>query len=412
MNDLAHLAAQDFPIFEKKSKTGQRFVYLDSAATTQKPRCVAEAMHDFYLYQNATVHRAIYEIAAEATERYNNVRKKLQHFLHARSEDEIVFTSGTTEGINLIAYSYAEAFLQEGDEILISEAEHHANIVPWFRVGERKKTQLKIVPLHEDGSFNLEAFKQLLSEKVKIVSIAHTTNTTGSLYPLKQIIELAHQRGAIVIVDGAQAVAHHTIDVQDLDCDFFVFSGHKMYGPTGIGVLYGKYELLEKMPPFKSGGDMIERVSFECITYQKPPLKFEAGTPMIAEAIGLAAAVDYLNALGVSNIHAHEQKLTDYAFKQLQKIPHLHILGTAKERGSLITFYVQGVHSLDLGTILNLKGVCVRTGLMCAEPYFRSKGISSGVRISFGVYSTFKDVDYFIKMLKESLFLIKPEISF
>jgi cysteine desulfurase/selenocysteine lyase len=412
MDLVAHFGPLDFPIFSNKTLDGTRFVYLDSAATTQKPLHVVARMQEFYLHQNATVHRAIYEIGAEATDRYNYVRVKLQQFLHAASEDEIVFTSGTTDSLNLLAYSYGEAFLQEGDEILVSQAEHHANIVPWFRLCERKKTKLRIIPLLDDGAFDLKSFISLLSPKVKIVSIAHTTNTTGALYPIKQITKLAHQVGSIVIVDGAQAVAHQTIDVQELDCDFFVFSGHKMYGPTGVGVLYGKYELLEKMPPFKSGGDMIERVSFEQITYQKPPLRFEAGTPMIAEVIGLGAAVDYLNALGIKNIQVHEKNLTEYALTQLKIIPHLHILGTSKERGSLITFYIQGVHSLDLGTILNVKGVCVRTGLMCAEPYFRSQKVASGVRISFGVYSTFEDVDYFIKVLKESLYLIKPEMSY
>lgn len=412
MDLIANFGSQDFPIFSKKTKDGHRFVYLDSAATTQKPSYVVETMKEFYLHQNATVHRAIYEIAAEATDRYNHVRVKLQHFLNAASEDEIIFTSGTTDGLNLLAYSYGEAFLQEGDEILISQAEHHANIVPWFRLCERKKTKLKIIPILEDGSFDLESFSKLLSPQVKIVSVAHTTNTTGAIYPIKKIAKLAHQVGAVVMVDGAQAVAHQKIDVQDLDCDFFVFSAHKMYGPTGIGVLYGKYELLEKMPPFKGGGDMIESVSFEHITYQRPPLRFEAGTPMIAEVIGLGAAIDYLSALGISNIHAHEKKLTEYAKEQLTEIPHLYLLGTTEDRGSLLTFYIQGVHSLDLGTILNLKGVCVRTGLMCAEPYFRSQGVSSGLRISFGIYSTFEDVDYFIKMLKESLYLIKPEMTY
>jgi cysteine desulfurase/selenocysteine lyase len=412
MKQSAQFGPSDFPIFSKKIQDGHPFVYLDSAATTQKPSCVVESMHHFYLFENATVHRAIYEIAAEATDRYHHVRHKVARFINAASEDEIIFTSGATDALNLIAYSWADTFLQAGDEIVISEAEHHANIVPWIRLCERKNTQLKVIPLLEDGGLDMDSFKQLLSSNVKLVSVAYTTNTTGAVYPIKEIARLAHQVGAKVVVDGAQAIAHQPIDVQELDVDFFVFSGHKMYGPTGIGVLYGKYALLEKMPPFKTGGDMIEHVSFDKVTYQKPPLRFEAGTPMIAEVIGLGAAIDYLSSLDLHKINVYEKHLTAHALELLKKIPHLHILGTTSERGSLITFYIQGVHSLDLGTLLSLKGVCVRTGLMCAEPYFRSQGVSSALRISFGVYNTEHDVEYFIKMLKECLYLIKPELSY
>ena len=399
----AHFGKEDFPIFAEKNKEGHRFVYLDSAATTQKPKCVVEAMHNFYISQNATVHRAIYDIAAEATDKYHHVRAKVQSFINARSDEEIIFTSGATEALNLLAFSYAETFLQPGDEILISQAEHHANIVPWIRVCEKKQTKLIIAPLTQEGSLDQQAFEKLLTPKVKIVSIAHTTNTTGAVYPVKAIAKMAHQVGAIVIVDGAQAVAHQTIDVQDLDCDFFVFSGHKMYGPTGVGVLYGKYELLEKMPPFKTGGDMITSVRFDQVLYQKPPLRFEAGTPMIAQVIGLGAALDYLQALDLKKIQLHEKQITDYALSCLEKIPSIKILGPKCPRGSLITFYVEKMHSLDLGTFLSVKGVCVRTGFMCAEPYFRENHIPSGIRISFGVYTTFEDIDVFIEKLQEAL---------
>lgn len=412
MKESAQFGPSDFPIFSKKTQDGHPFVYLDSAATTQKPSCVVESMHHFYLFENATVHRAIYEIAAEATDRYHHVRHKVARFINAASEDEIIFTSGATDALNLIAYTWADTFLQAGDEIVISEAEHHANIVPWIRLCERKNTQLKVIPLLEDGGLDMESFKQILSSNVKLVSVAYTTNTTGAVYPIKEIARLAHQVGAKVVVDGAQAIAHQPIDVQELDVDFFVFSGHKMYGPTGIGVLYGKYALLEKMPPFKTGGDMVEHVSFDKVSYQKPPLRFEAGTPMIAEVIGLGVAIDYLSSLDLHKIHVYEKHLTAYALELLKKIPHVRILGTTSARGSLITFYIQGVHSLDLGTLLSLKGVCVRTGLMCAEPYFRLQGVSSALRISFGVYTTEHDVEYFIKMLKECLYLIKPELSY
>lgn len=407
-----HDVVEDFPIFSANKGGKHHLVYLDSAATTQKPRAVIETMSNFYLFQYGTVHRAIYQLAAESTDLYSQVREKVKTFLNAAHEEEIIFTSGTTDSINLVARTFTKAFMKKGDQILISASEHHANIVPWQMMQEEMGIELLICPNLEDGSLDLESFKKLLSKKVKLVSMAFITNTTGALYPVKEIAELSHCVGAKVLVDAAQAAGHIEIDVKHLDVDFLAFSAHKMYGPTGIGVLYGKKELLEKMPPHKGGGDMIESVSFEKTTYQRPPLRFEAGTPMIAEAIGFGAALDYINSIGVGVIYEHEQKLLRYATEKLKKIPGVKILGNSKHKGAIITFILKGMHPLDVGTILNLKSVAIRTGQMCAEPLIRSFGISSAMRISFGVYNTEDEIDYFIKMLEETIVLLKKELSF
>ena len=408
---LGHFIEEEFPIFKKKRESGHHFVYLDTAATAQKPKVVIDAMTRFYLYENATVHRAIYQIAAEATDQYYSVRSKIKNFINAQSEDEIVFTSGTTDAMNLLAFSLGERLLP-GDEIILSVAEHHANIVPWQMIAKKKNLHIKYVNITENGIIDLNHFQELLSDKVKIISVAIITNTIGAQNPIEKMIALARMFQAIVILDAAQAICHQRIDVQALDCDFLAFSSHKLYGPTGVGVLYGKYSILETLPPHKGGGDMIEKVSLKETSFQKPPLRFEAGTPMIAEVIGLGAAIDFIDAIGLDAIAAHEKSLVTYACEQLKKIPFLHILGASDLKTSLLTFYIKGLHHLDIGTILSLKGICVRTGLMCAEPFFQSLKLPGAIRISFGVYNTFEDIDYFIKMLKETIILLKPELSY
>ena len=402
---------KEFPMLAK-TMNGRPLVYLDTAATAQKPESVIDAICRFYREEYGTVHRAVYEIAARSTEMYSGVRRKVMRFLNAREEDEIVFTRGTTESINLVAYSFAKAFIQKGDEIVISEMEHHSNTVPWQLICKQYGAVLKIIPISERAELDLNAFRTLLNEKTAVVSLGHIANATGTINPIKDIVRQAHQVGAKVLVDGAQAAAQLPIDVQDLDADFYAFSGHKLYGPTGIGVLYGKKELLETLPPFLSGGDMIEDVTFEKTTFQKPPLKFEAGTPSIAEVIGLGAAIDYVEAIGLAQIHEWEQKLLCYAVKKLSEISSVHFHGTAKKKGGIISFTLDGVHPLDLGTILGLKGIAIRTGHLCAQPVLKHFGVEALARISFGVYNTYEDVDVFLHALKEAIVLLKPETSY
>lgn len=406
------LIRSDFPILAKKSRANRPLIYLDSASTTLKPTRVVETLSNFYLYEYGTVNRAIYELAANATECYANAREKIKNFINAKSDDEIVFTRGTTDGINLIAYSFGKAFLKEGDEVIISEVEHHSNIVPWQMLAEEKKIDLRVVPVSDSGEFDLQAYQNLLNERTKLVSVAYITNTTGIEYPIKEIISLAHHTKAKVLVDAAQAPAHIKIDVQDLDVDFLAFSAHKMYGPTGIGILYGKKHLLEQLPPRDGGGDMIDRVTYEETTYQKPPLRFEAGTPMIAQVIGFGAAVDYLNEIGIHKITAYEEMLMKEAMRELSQIEGLQFIGTSKKRGAIITFVIKGVHSLDVGTILNLKGVAMRTGQLCAEPTMDRFGISTAIRVSFGIYNTIEEVRHFTSLLKEALLMLKPQMAY
>lgn len=403
---------EDFPVFSLQEHRENTFIYFDSAATTLKPKCVIDRMTYFYLYHYGTVHRAVYQLAAKATEEYNGVREKLCRFLHAVSTDEIIFTSGTTDSINLVARSFVPAFLKEGDEILISAAEHHANIVPWQMAALERKIELKIAPVLKNGALDMEAFKKLLSNKTKLVSMAYITNTTGAVYPVLDIITLAHKTGAKVLLDAAQAVGHLPIDVQALDVDFLAFSAHKIYGPTGVGVLYGKKALLEKMPPYKGGGDMIQKVTFAKTTYEKPPLRFEAGTPMIAEVIGMGAAIDYIEGLGFKKIATLDHSLLEHATARLKKIPGLSIFGTTQEKGPIITFSIEGFHPLDIGTLLSLKGVSIRTGKMCAEPLLQQMGVDGAMRISFGVYNTIEEIDRFLHLLQESMVLLKPEVSY
>lgn len=402
---------EDFPIL-KKTMNGKPLVYLDTAATAQKPSLVMSAVSEFYKQEYGTVHRAVYELAARSTEMYSAVREKVRQFLGAKEEEEIIFTKGTTESINLVAASYGRTFLKEGDEILISEMEHHSNIVPWQLLCEEKKTVLKVIPINDRGELLLDQYEKLLSEKTKLVSLTHVSNALGTINPLKKIIDRAHEFGAVVVVDGAQAAPHLPIDVQDLDADFYAFSGHKAYAPTGIGVLYGKRALLEKMPPFLGGGDMIETVTFEKSTFQPPPLKFEAGTPHIAGVYGLGLAIDYLNAIGKEAIMEWEKKLLKHATDKIQEIKGVRIIGTAAEKANLISFSIEGLHPLDLGTILGLKGIAIRTGHLCAQPLLKRFGFDALARISFGIYTTYEDIDLFVHALKEAAVLLMPEMSY
>ncbi len=396
MNDYA----KDFPML-KKTMHGRPLIYLDSAATAQKPQTVIDAIANFYRDHYGTVHRAVYELAADSTTMYHEARVKAQKFIEAKRPEEIIFTRGTTGSINLAAYSFGKAFIKPGDEIIISEIEHHANIVPWQMMCEERRAQLKIIPVDDRGVLNLEEYQKLLSPKTKLVAVAHVSNALGTVHPVKKLIGMAHDAGAKVLIDGAQAAPGMKIDVQDLDADFYAFSGHKIYGPTGIGVLYGKYDLLDELPPAQGGGDMIEKVTFDKTTYQKPPLKFEAGTPLIAQAIGLGAAIDYIDSIGIETIASHKQSLLARATERLEKIPALSIMGTAPEKGAIISFNVKGVHPLDIGTMLDLKGIAVRTGHLCAQPAMARFGVGQTTRASFAIYNTPEEIDAFADALEE-----------
>ncbi|HSX03962.1 MAG TPA: cysteine desulfurase [Rhabdochlamydiaceae bacterium] len=398
MKLLGNAVRKDFPIFKAKS-----LVYFDSAATTHKPASVIDALSNFYSQEYATVHRSVYELAAKATVRYNSVRAQIQEFLGAKLPEEIIFTRGTTDAINLLATTFGKVYLQEGDEILVSEMEHHSNIVPWQMLCKEKKAHLRVIPINESAEILLDEYKKLLTPRTKLVSIAHIGNATGTINPVKQMIELAHEVGAKVLVDGAQAVSHLEFNVQDLNADFYAFSGHKAFGPTGIGVLYGKHELLESLPPYQGGSDMIEEVGFDETTFQRPPLKFEAGTPMIAQVMGLGEAITYIEKLGRKQIAEWEHKLLEYTTQQLLKIPKLRIIGTAKEKAAIISFVIEGIHPLDLGTLLDLHGIAVRTGHHCAQPLMKRFKIPGTTRISFAPYNTFEEIDFFIDKLKRIL---------
>lgn len=380
---------------------GHALNYLDSAATALKPELMIKTVKDFYTSRYGTVHRAVYEIAQNSTTQYSNVRAQVQQFLGAKSPHEIIFTKGTTESINLVAYSFGEAFIHENDEVIISVMEHHANIVPWQLLCRRKKAHLKVIPLLEDGTLNLDEYRKLLSSRTKIVSITHISNVLGIENPIPQIIEEAHRFGAKVFLDGAQSTVHIPINVQVLDCDFFAFSGHKLYGPTGVGVLYGKYELLEAMPPFLSGGDMIATVDFEKTTFQMPPLKFEAGTPMIAEVLGLGAALNYLLKYSYEEIISYEEMLLGYLLEQIAKMPQLKIIGPSKRKIPLISLTCSNIHTLDLATFLNFRGVAVRSGNLCAQPLLNHFGLSSVLRVSLAPYNTPEEITCFFSYLKD-----------
>lgn len=388
----------DFPILSREVH-GKPLVYLDNAATTQKPLCVLDAMREEYLNANANVHRGVHYLSQRATELHEQARDRIRAFLNARSTAEIVFTRGTTEGLNLIASSFCEAMMKEGDEVIVSAVEHHSNIVPWQLQATRRGIRLQVIPMNDEGVLDMAAFEALFNEHTRLVSVSHVSNVLGTVNPVRQMAATAHAHGVPIVVDGAQSAPHFTVDVQDIDCDFFVLSGHKMYGPTGIGVLYGKEEWLERLPPYQGGGEMIEHVSWTKTTFEHPPLKFEAGTPDYIASHGLATAIDYMEQLGMENIQAHEQELTDYAISQLADIPDMHLYGTGQASAVLcphdavVSFNVGNIHHMDVGTLLDQLGIAVRTGHHCAQPLMDRLGILGTVRASFALYNTRADVD-------------------
>jgi len=390
---------KDFPMLAQKMH-GHPLVYFDTAATAQKPDAVINAENDFYRNHYGTVHRAIYDLSMEATALYQGARTKVKEFLNAEKEHEIIFTRGTTESINLIANSFGRAFLKAGDEVLIAESEHHSNIVPWQFACEASGATIRVIPIDDDGVLDIEAMKGLLNEKTKMVAVAHISNALGTVNPIKAITKMAHSAGAKVLIDGAQGAPHLLTDVQDINCDFYAFSAHKTYGPTGIGILYGKEDILEAIPPFLGGGDMIEKVCFDKTTFAPLPLKFESGTPSIVQAVGLGAAIDYLQQIGLENIASFEKDLLDYITPKLQQIDGLTIIGTAKDKGAIISFTVDGLHPLDLGTLLNLKGIAVRTGHHCAQPTMTRFNVLATTRASLAMYNTTDEIDYFVDAVK------------
>lgn len=399
--DLQAIRSQ-FPILSR-TVNGKPLVYLDNAATSQKPQCVIDALGDYYGRYNANIHRGIHTLAEEATLAYEATRFAVQEFIGAASAEEIIFSRGTTEGINLVAYTWGRQHIKAGDEILISGMEHHSNIVPWQILCQEKNAVLKVIPVSDEGELSMEVYKSLLSDKTKLVSIVQVSNALGTVNPVKEMIDAAHAVGAKVLVDGAQSAVHLDIDVQALDCDFFAFSGHKVYAPTGIGVLYGKKELLESMPVFHGGGEMIKEVTFEQTTYNDLPYKYEAGTPNIADTIALKTALDYIQNIGKATIRKHENELLTYATAQLESIPGLRIIGKAKEKVSLVSFIVKGIHPQDIGILLDNLGIAVRTGHHCTQPLMKRFGIPGTVRASFALYNTKEEIDILIAGMHKSI---------
>ena len=394
---------EDFAIL-KEQVHGRPLVYLDNAATSQKPQPVIDGIVEAYTTWNSNIHRGVHHLSQVATMKHEEARKRVAQFIGAKSSDEIIFTKGTTDSINALAFSFGELMVQEGDEIIVSGLEHHSNIVPWQMLCERKKAVLKVIPLKEDLTLDIEAFKGLLSEKTKLVSVAHVSNVLGTVQPVKEIIRLAHEKGVPVCIDGAQSVPHMKVDVQDLDCDFLVFSGHKLYGPTGIGVLYGKREWLEKLPPHEGGGEMIDHVRWSGTTYNELPYKFEAGTPNFVGSWALKTAIDYMEAIGLDEIEAHERELTEYCELQLKDVG-CNVYGVGPKAG-VISFNVRDIHPFDVGTLLDQQGVAVRTGHHCAEPLIDAMGVPGTVRVSFGLYNEKSDVDAFIAALKKAIMML------
>jgi len=382
----------DFPILEQEIN-GKKLVYFDNAATTQKPTAVIDAIAHYYNFDNANIHRGIHTLAERATRDFEASREAVREFLGASSTEEIIFTSGTTQGINLVASTFGRKFIKEGDEIIVSGMEHHSNIVPWQMLCEEKGITLKVIPVTEQGELDMEAYENLLSEKVKLVAVNHVSNSLGTINPVKEIIALAHEYGAKVLIDGAQATSHFNIDVQDLDADFYAFSAHKLYGPTGMGALYGKKELLNAMPPYMGGGEMIKDVTFEKTTYNELPYKFEAGTPNIADVVALKTALEYANTLGRENIAAHEDMLLSYATEQLSEIEGLRIIGQAKKKVSVLSFVIDGIHHQDIGVLLDNQGIAVRTGHHCTQPLMQRFNLLGTSRASFAVYNTIEEID-------------------
>jgi cysteine desulfurase/selenocysteine lyase len=395
----------DFPILSRSIR-GKQLVYFDNGATNQKPIEVIERMSDYYRNINSNVHRGVHFLSQIATDAMENARATVRDFLHAASIEEIIFTKGTTESINLVAHSYGKAFVRAGDEIIVSEMEHHANIVPWQMLCEEKGAILKVAKVNDDGSLDLDYLNSLFTPRTKLLAITHISNVMGIINPIQQIISHAHQNGIHVLVDGAQAVPHTPVDVQTLDADFYVFSSHKMYGPMGVGILYGKHELLQKMPPYQTGGEMIKEVSFEKTTFNELPFKFEAGTPMVAEILGLATAIEYIQRLGISNIEAYEKELFSYANQQLIQIKGITILGTAVNKASTISFNLEGIHHYDLGSLLDQMGFAVRTGNHCAQPLMNRMKLDGTVRVSFAVYNTTDEIDLFVQGVQKAQLML------
>ena len=388
-----------FPILDQKVY-GKPLVYFDNAATTQKPQSVIDTLCRYYQTLNSNIHRGAHYLAAEATEEYEQTRRAVQQFINARHSHEIVFTRGTTESINLVAASFGQRFLKDGDEVVVSAMEHHSNIVPWQLACEQQGAKLRVIPFDDDGVLDLEALRGMLNEKTRIVAVNHVSNTLGTVNPIRLIVDIAHSHGIPVLVDGAQAISHFAVDVQELGCDFYCFSGHKMYGPMGVGVMYGREELLEQMPPYQGGGEMIKDVTFERTTYNELPFKFEAGTPAVGDVLGLHSAIRFMQQTGIENIARHEKELTEYATERLLQIEDLRIYGRAKEKTSVISFLVGNAHPYDVGTLLDKLGIAVRTGHHCTQPIMDRYGIPGTVRASFAVYNTREEVDVLISAIE------------
>lgn len=391
---------QDFPIL-KEQVYGKPLTYLDNAATTQKPQIVIDTLDRYYAKENANIHRGVFCLSEQATKRFTSARRKVQAFLGAASEKEIIFVRGATEAINLVAHCYGRAFLKAGDEVLVTHMEHHSNIVPWQILANEIGIRLKVAPINDRGELILEEFKKLLTEQVKFVSVVHVSNALGTVNPVKEIVRLAHEKGVPVLLDGAQAVGHTPVNVQDLGCDFYALSGHKLFGPTGVGVLYGKREWLEKMPPYQGGGDMIRTVTFEKTTYNDLPYKFEAGTPHIEGVIGLGVAIDYITALGLARIEAYEQELLNYGTQKLLEIPGLRLIGTASHKSAILSFVLGDAHAHDIGTILDRQGIAIRAGHHCAMPVMQRFGVPATTRASLAFYNTREEIDRLAAALRE-----------
>lgn len=394
MYDISSIR-QDFPILSRKVYD-KPLIYLDNAATTQKPLCVLDAMRDEYLNVNANVHRGVHWMSQQATELHEAARETVRRFINARSAAEVVFTRGTTEGLNLIAATYCQAFMREGDEVIVSAMEHHSNIVPWQLQAQQRGIVLKVIPMTDAGELMIDEYEKLFTNKTKLVSLTQVSNVLGTVNPVKQMTATAHAHGVPVVIDGAQSAPHFKVDMQDMDCDFFVFSGHKAYGPTGIGVLYGKEEWLDRLPPYQGGGEMISHVSFDKVSFEHPPLKFEAGTPDYIATHGLAVALDYLSSLGMDNIAKHEHELTTYALERMQTIPGMRIFGEAAHRDAVISFQVGHIHHMDMGTLLDRLGIAIRTGHHCAQPLMQRLGVLGTARASFALYNTREEVDQLV----------------
>ena len=401
-----HKIRADFPVLDQQVN-GSSLIYFDNAATTQKPKSVIDALSHYYASDNANIHRGLHALAERATNAYELTRTKIKEFINAPSSDQIILTAGTTGSINLVAQTFGRANFSKGDKILISNLEHHSNIVPWQMIAEEKGAIIEVIPVDERGVLDLEAFRNLLDASVKLVAVNHVSNAIGTINPIAEMIQLAHAHGAKVMIDGAQSIAHLDIDVQALDIDFFAFSAHKLFGPTGVGVLYGKRELLESMPPYQGGGEMIKEVSFEETTYNELPYKFEAGTPNIADVIALSAAIDYVNALSKEALFTQELALLAYATEQLSTIPGLRIIGTAPDKIAVISFVIDGIHPQDLGVLLDKFGIAIRTGHHCVQPLMKRFGLPGTCRASFAFYNTFEEIDLFVKALRRSINMLQ-----